>query len=123
MEQNHNKKNLNKPINRLEKQEDKNLTWRKMVNNELKLNYKKIFKFLDCKIFLKVPSFKYVLKWRMLQEKKLSLKLKKKLMDKKQIRKFIMLYERITKQMIADCKSNDIILNINNQHKIKSIEF
>ena len=117
------KKNLIKPINRLEKQEDKNLTWRKMVNNELKLNYKKIFKFLDCKIFLKVPSFKYVLKWRMLQEKKLSLKLKKKLMDKKQIRKFIMLYERITKQMIADCKSNDIILNINKQHKIKSIEF
>ena len=44
-------------------------------------------------------------------------------MDKQQIRKFIMLYERITKQMIADCKSNDIILNINKQHKIKSIEF
>ena len=110
------KKNLIKPINRLEKQEDKNLTWRKMVNNELKLNYKKIFKFLDCKIFLKVPSFKYVLKWRILQEKKLSLKLKKKTNGQKQIRKFIMLYERITKQMIADCKSNDIILNINNQH-------
>ena len=59
----------------------------------------------------------------MLQEKKLSFKLKKKLMDKQQIRKFIMLYERITKQMIADCKSNDIILNINKQHQIKSIEF
>ena len=48
-----------------------------MVNNELKLNYKKIFKFLDCKIFLKVPSFKYVLKWRMLQ-KKIKFKIKKK---------------------------------------------
>ena len=94
-----------------------------MVNDELKFNYQKIFKFLDCKIFLKVPSFKYVLKWRMLQEKKLSLKLKKKLMEKQQIKKFIMLYERITKQMITDYKNNDITLNINKQHKIKSIKF
>ena len=77
------KKNLIKPLIDLKK-EDKNLTWRKMVNNELKLNYKKIFKFLDCKIFLKVPSFKYVLNGEC-YKKKLSLKLKK-LMDKKQIK-------------------------------------
>ena len=62
---------LKKPINSLEKEEDTKLTWRKKVNNELKTNYKKIYNLLDKKIYLKVPSFKYVLKWRLLQEKKL----------------------------------------------------
>ena len=33
--------------------------------------YKKIFKQIDSTIFLKVPSFKHVFKWRLLQEKKL----------------------------------------------------
>ena len=37
----------------------------------LKNNYKKIFKLIDKLIFLKVPNFKYVYKWRLLQEKKL----------------------------------------------------
>ena len=62
-------KELKKPINILEKAEDTKLIWRKKVNNELKKSYKKIFNLIDKKIFLKVPSFKYVLKWRLLQEK------------------------------------------------------
>ena len=114
-------KNLFKSVNSLERKEDEKSLWRRNVNNELKNNYKKIFKLLDSKIFLKVPSFKYVYKWRLLQEKKLIYKSKRKLMNNKQIKKFIMHYERITKQMLKDYKYNDIIININKQHKIKSI--
>ena len=51
---------LKKPINILEKEEDTKLTWRKKVNNELRTNYKKIYNLLDKKIYLKVPNFKYV---------------------------------------------------------------
>ena len=75
-------KELKKPMNLLEKAEDTKLTWRKKVNNELKTNYKKIYNLLDKKIYLKVPNFKYVLKWRLLQEKKLRLKSKKKSYDR-----------------------------------------
>ncbi len=114
-------KNLKIPINSLEKKEDINLTWRKKVNNELKTSYDKIFKLLDKKIFLKVPSFTYVLKWRMLQEKKLKYNSNKKRMNKSQIKRFIMFYERITREMIKNYKKNDIILNLDNNHKIKSI--
>ena len=64
-------KNLKKPINILERQRDKKLTWRRKVNYELKNNYKKIFELIDFLIFLKVPNFNYVFKWRLLQEKKL----------------------------------------------------
>jgi len=70
------KKDLLISINELEKQNDYKKTWRNKVNQELKQDYKKIFKLLDKIIFLKVPSFKYVFKWRLLQEKKLQRNLK-----------------------------------------------
>ena len=63
------RKDLLIPINTLEKKKDIKRIWRNRVNNELKNNYKKIFKLIDKIIFLKVPSFQYVYKWRLLQEK------------------------------------------------------
>ena len=114
---------LKKPINILEKLEDTKLTWRKKVNNELKTNYKKIYNLLDKKIYLKVPNFKYVLKWRLLQEKKLRLRSKKKTMTDKQIKRFIMFYERLTKNMTKEYKKNDTVIFIDKSHKIKSIRF
>ena len=116
-------KELKKPMNLLEKAEDTKLTWRKKVNNELKTNYKKIYNLLDKKIYLKVPSFRYVLKWRLLQEKKLRLKSKKKAMTDKQIKRFIMFYERLTKNMTKEYKKNDTVIFIDESHKIKSIKF
>ena len=68
---NQKKKDLIKPINTLERKYDKQMIWRNKVNYELKNKYMKIFKLIDKLIFLKVPNFKYVLKWRILQEKKL----------------------------------------------------
>ena len=116
---------LRKPINTLEKKNDINLVWRKKVNDELKTNYKKIFNLLDKNIFLKVPNFKYVFKWRLLQEKKLKKRFKgKKIMNYQQIKKFIMHYERITQQMLKDYKrTSDIVLKINKRHQIDSIKF
>tara|TARA_B100000965_G_scaffold406493_1_gene445700 strand:- start:1728 stop:2648 length:921 start_codon:yes stop_codon:yes gene_type:complete len=117
-------KRLLKPINELEKKYDSNLRWRKKVNNELKKNYRKVFKNLDALIYLKVPSFNYVLKWRLLQEKKLRFKSKgKKLMNKNQIKNFIMYYERITKNMITDLEKAEIKINLDIKHRLKSIKF
>ncbi len=50
------KKILIKPLNALEKENDKKKIWRKYVNKELKGYYKKIFNLVDLYIFLKVPS-------------------------------------------------------------------
>ena len=116
---------LIKPINKLEKLEDRNLIWRKKVNNELKNSYKKIFNLIDDLIFLKVPSFKYIYKWRLLQEKKLKKNSKgKKIMNSKEIKRFIMFYERITRNMIKTLHSQaKILINIDTKHKLKSIKF
>ena len=113
---------LKKPVNLLEKKRDTNKSWRIKVNKELKLNYKKIFKLIDNLIYLKVPSYNHVLKWRLLQEKKLRYSNKSKnVMNNKQIKNFIMHFERVTKSMMKNIKKNDVIINLDNQHKIKSI--
>ena len=120
-----NKKDLTNPINKLEKQKDKNKIWRQKVNLELKKNYKKIFNLIDKLIFLKVPSFKYVFRWRLLQEKKLRITGKgKKIMTDKQISNFIMYYERLTKHMLMVLpKTADTVINIDKKHRLKSIKF
>ena len=118
-------KDLNFPINKLEKQKDKKKIWRKKVNFELKNNYKKIFNLIDKLIFLRVPSFKYVFKWRLLQEQKLRITGNgNKTMSDKQIQNFIMYYERITKHILKTLpKKAEVVINIDEQHRLKSIKF
>ena len=118
-------KDLVVPVNTLEREKDKKRNWRKRVNKELKKDYKTLFRFIDYSIFLKVPSFKYVYKWRLLQEKKLKATSSgKKTMTNKQIRNFIMFYERLTKHMLKTYhKVAEIVINIDKKHRLKSIKF
>ena len=119
------KKDLILPLNKLEKIKDKKRIWRSRVNKELEKKYKKIFKLIDKTIFLKVPSFEYVYKWRLLQEKKLKAISKgKKTMSEIQIKSFIMFYERLTKHMLKNFgKIANVIIKIDKKHKLKSIKF
>ena len=118
-------KDLFIPINELEKYDDHKKIWRNKVNQELKKNYKKIFKLINKIIFLRVPSFKHVFEWRLLQEKKLRITSKgKKTMSDKKIKKFIMFYERLTKHMLKTLNHKaDSVIKIDNEHKLKSIKF
>ena len=115
---------IKKPINILEAKEDKNLIWRKYVNEKLKKKYKKVFSMIDHFLFMKVPNFDMVFKWRLLQEQKLKERsnLSKKIMTHNQIKRFIMFYQRITLQMIKDLsKSASIIIFLNKNHEIKKV--
>ncbi len=117
---------IKKPVNILEKYEDQNLIWRKHVNEKLKKEYKKLFSMIDHLIFMKIPNFNMVFKWRLLQEKKLEKKshLKKKIMSYNEIKRFIMFYERITLQMVKDLsKSASVVLLLKKNHVIKKVLF
>ena len=72
-----------------------------------------------------MPNFNYVYKWRLLQEEKLkTLSKGKKIMSKNQIKKFIMYYERITRQMIKDLKrSANVVINLDKKHRLNNIKF
>ena len=117
---------IKKPINILEKYEDKDLKWRKYVNEKLKKEYKKLFAMIDHFIFMKIPNFKMVFKWRLLQENKLKKKshLNKKIMSYNEIKRFIMFYERITLQIIKDLsKSASVVMLLKKNHEIKKVLF
>ncbi len=118
-------KDLLKPINILEKKQDLDLKWRSRVNKELKNEYKKIFSKISMLIFLKVPNFDCVYKWRLLQEKKLKLTSKgKKIMSPLQVREFIMYYERITIQMFKDLSNKAYaVLYLDKHHRLNKIKF
>ncbi len=115
---------LKRPTNNLEKYEDKGLIWRKQVNKELKKDYKKLFSMIDHFIFMKIPNFNMVFKWRLLQEDKLRKKShsKKKIMSYNEIRRFIMFYQRITLQMIKDLsKSASVVMLLKKNHEIEKV--
>ncbi len=117
---------LLRPINILEKNEDKELKWRKFVNEKLKKEYKKVFSMIDYYIFMKAPNFKIVFKWRLLQEKKLreTTRYTKRIMSHNAIKRFIMFYQRITLQMIKDLsKSASVVLFLKENHEIKKVLF
>ena len=117
---------LKKPINILEKYEDKDLIWRKHANQKLKKEYKKLFAMIDYFIFMKIPYFNMVFKWRLLQERKLKKMshTKKKIMSYNKIKRFIMFYQRVTLQMLKDMpKIASIVLSLNDEHQINKIRF
>ena len=81
---------------------------------------------IDYYIFIKIPNFNMVLKWRLLQENKLRKKsrVRKKIMSYNEIKHFIMFYQRITLQMIKDLsKSASIIMLLKKNHEIRKLLF
>ena len=117
---------LEKPLNSLERNEDKSFIWRKYVNQKLKKEYKKLFEMIDNFIYIKIPNFNIVFKWRLLQEKKLKKKSKskKRIMSYNEIKRFIMFYQRVTLQMLKDMpKIASVVLTLNTKHQINKIRF
>ena len=118
-------KNLKKPINYMERSNDKKLVWRNYVNQQLKTNYRKLYSQLNCMIYLKAKNFNLLQKWRLKQEHKLKLKTKRsfgqKIMNKNDVLTFMQTYQRITENMFKKMpKYVSIILNLNSNHQIKS---
>jgi D-glycerate 3-kinase len=117
---------IKKPINIVEKHEDNNSIWRNYANEKLKKEYKNLFGMIDHFIYMKIPNFDMVFKWRFLQEDKLKRKVNsnKKIMSYKEIKRFIMFYERITLQMMKDLsKSASVTMFLKKNHQIKKILF
>ena len=119
---------LKKPINSLEKKQDKSMKWRKYVNFQLTGNYKAFHNMLDCLLYLKARNFSLLRRWRLKQEKKLFLKSKNKknlkIMNKNQVLNFMMTYQRITEQMFKTAaKFSSVVMTLNSQHQIINIKF
>ncbi len=120
---------LGAPINVLERDEDSDGRWRRQVNEALKADYQVLFDRLDVLLLLKVESMKKVFTWRRLQERKLALKVASdresrdlRVMTKKEVDRFIMHYERLTRHILQEMPSRaDIVFEIDDTHNPASV--
>ena len=117
---------LKKSVNSLEKLKDKKLIWRRYVNKQLQSKYKQLYDQLNCLLYIKSKNFSLLRKWRIKQERKLSLKNKKfndhKIMSDKEVINFMETYQRVTQNMLKCVpKYASIILNLNSNQQIKSV--
>lgn len=119
-------KQLQQPINDLERNEDADMIWREYANDSLRTYHEKLFSQADHLIFLQVPSFEMVYEWRGLQEQKLAASAttsKHGVMDEQQLRRFIQHYERITRQCLKDLpETADIVIQLDASHTIRSVD-
>jgi D-glycerate 3-kinase len=98
---------LSTPVNQLENDEDKELVWRKYINQQLLNHYPYLFNLVDQWIMLKAPSFDCVYNWRLEQEHKLAKRLesesadvKSSVMTDEEVARFIRFYQRITENIL-----------------------
>ena len=116
---------LTAPLNALEKNEDKNGTWRTRVNRHLEEAYQKLFERIDVLLLLEVEGMNKVFEWRRLQEHKLSATAAEAgadltqlaIMSDQQVDRFIMHYERLTRHILDEMPQRaDIVFSLDDSH-------
>jgi len=95
------------PINKLEEEMDPKGVWSKWSNQELSSNYQRFFSLIDLLILIRVPSMEHVFQSRWLQEQTLEKntsdpEMLKNIMNKEEVYRFVMHYERLTRHILKD---------------------
>lgn len=112
---------LVEPLNALERDEDRDGSWRRFVNDQLAGRYAEIFSTLDALLFLKVPNFDCVFQWRQEQEEKLADSTRNHgagLMNRDQVARFIQNFERVTRANLRTLTGTaDVVLEFDDQHR------
>ena len=103
-------------MNDLEKEEDPEGVWSKWSNRELEKDYQELFDRFDLLLLIKVPNMDFVYRSRWIQEQTLAKTikdpaLKKKIMTKDEVYRFVMHYERLTHYVLEELPGlSDIVL-------------
>lgn len=120
---------LSDSVNDLEQSEDKHAVWRNYVNAQLEGPYQELFGLIDCLVMLKVPDMESVFEWRNLQEEKLQADCKKenastsKLMSEAEVKRFIMHFERITRESLKEMPDRaDVLLELDAHHQVCNVK-
>lgn len=106
---------LAQPVNDLEATEDRDLVWRRYVNEALSSGYQTLFEQLDMLVMLKVPDFAAVRRNRALQEDKLRARNPGApgLMDEAALARFLDQDERLTLHMLAEMPARaDLVIDV-----------
>jgi D-glycerate 3-kinase len=120
------------PINALEQQHDADGRWRAFVEQQLQA-YQHLFRHIDLLVMLKAPSMDSIREWRWLQEEKLQEEKPREdrlaaapdtIMDKAELRRFIMHYERLTRMMWETLPQHaDVLFELDDAHNIAAASY
>ena len=116
---------LSSPINALEAEQDPDGSWRRRVNDALRGPYAELFGEIDLLVFLQIPGWDAVRRWRGLQESKLARSRPDSpaLMDEQALERFLMHYERITRYALKTLPEQaDVVCRIDGSHRITHLE-
>ncbi|MEC7830330.1 MAG: hypothetical protein VYB67_01095 [Pseudomonadota bacterium] len=120
--------NWKPPMNSLERDEDPEGIWSKWYNKELAGDYQVLFNKFDLMLMIKVPSMDHVFQSRWIQEKTLERtikdpEIKKKIMTKEEVYKFVMHYERLTRYILEEVPNfADIVIERNEDFNFSFIK-
>jgi len=116
---------LAEPVNELERTEDRDGRWRQFVNERLAGEYRELFTRLTLLVFLEVPGFEAVLRWRLEQEHKLrdARGNAPGVMSDDEVRRFVSFFERITRANLAELPGRaDVVLRLDSSHRVREME-
>jgi len=112
------------PVNALERERDRDGTWRGHVNAQLAGPYRSLFDGLDLLVLLQAPGFEVVLAWRQEQERKLRERLAhegaggRRAMSDDEVAGFIAHYERLTRWILAEMPARaDVVVALDAARK------
>ena len=116
---------LGPAINALEQSEDPNGSWRNFVNTQLAEEYAPLFAKATYLIMLKAPDFECIHRWRGEQEAKLADRRGSDspgVMNKAQLARFIMHYERLTRWILDEMPQRaDVLLSLQEDHRYDEV--
>ncbi|MGQ0619781.1 MAG: hypothetical protein ACT4QA_07640 [Panacagrimonas sp.] len=118
---------LDIPANDLEASEDADGRWRHIVNQHLGASYAEWFSLLDASVFLRVPDFECVRRWRWLQEQdtaRVAGRSALGLQSRTQLERFIKHYERLTTHALRVMPERaDVVLSLREDHGVVETRF
>lgn len=113
---------LRRPLNALERDEDRDLRWRRRVNAELAGSYARLWRRLDALVLLEAPAFDVVARWRDEQERTLRRRGAPQAMDRLRLARFLMHYERLSRVALRELPARaDIRLRLDERRRVREI--
>lgn len=109
---------LRPPINRLERDEDPDATWRRHWNAALAADYPPLFAAIDKLALLAAPSWDVVLGWR--REQETALRPGPARMDEAALARFVSHYERLTRHILHEMPARaDLVIPLADDRSIR----
>jgi D-glycerate 3-kinase len=112
------------PINSLERDDDRDGTWRATVNAHLAGAYAALWRSLDALIVLAAPDFAVVERWRGEPERALRMRRATHAMSHAALRRFLLHYERISRHALRTLPEQaDIVVTLDAKRRVTRIRF